>query len=305
MTKKLYGVVPAIGAPLTDGDRIDVPGLQRLVRYLLSGGVHGLLANGSMGGFAFLTNAEQIRAIATTVETVAGAIPVIGGLGETGLSRAIPLAREIARQGVDGISLLPPFYFFATQENLIAWFSEIAAAVDIPVYLYDNPALTKQNIRPETVVRLRDTIPHLAGMKVSNQDCINLQQLLTLLGPEREFSVLTGSEFLAHVHLSMGCDGMVGGLYNLCPHLAVAVYQAFRDGDTARAAMLQTELIEAWQLFTKGAIWGGFDEALRYLGICDRATGAPYISGVTEDEKRYIHDVIDRHIKPHAGQPVS
>lgn len=302
---KLRGVVPALGTPLTDGDRVDVPGLQRLVRYIVNGGVHGLLANGSMGGFAFITNDEQIRSIATTVEAVNHAVPVIGGLGETGTSRAVEMARRIAKQGVDAISILPPFYFMATQEHLIAWFSEIAAAVDIPVYLYDNPGLTKQNIHPETVVRLRDSIPHLAGIKVSNQDCVNMQNLLTLLGPQRDFSVLTGSEFLAHVHLVMGCEGMVGGLYNLCPHLSVALYKAFQDGDTSRASELQTEVIEAWQVFRKGAIWGAFDEALRYLEICERATGAPYITSLTEDEKQYVHNVIDLRIKPYAVAAVS
>ena len=95
----LRGVVPALGTPVGDGDRVDVPGLRRLVRHVLNGGVHALLANGSMGGFAFLTNAEQLRSISTTVEEVDGAVPVIGGLGETGTSRAVAHARDIVRRG--------------------------------------------------------------------------------------------------------------------------------------------------------------------------------------------------------------
>jgi 4-hydroxy-tetrahydrodipicolinate synthase len=296
---RLTGVVPALGTPLTDGDRVDVPGLRRLVSYVLEGGAHGLLANGSMGGFAFLTNAEQIRSVAATVEAANHAVPVVGGVGETGTSRAVALAREIARQGVDAISVLPPFYFMATQDHLYAYFSEIAAAVDLPVYLYDNPGLTKQNIHPETLLRLRESVPHLAGIKVSNPDCVNLQRLLAMLGPRRNFSVLTGSEFLAKVHLEMGCDGMIGGLYNVCPHLAVSLYRSFKEGDARRASDLQMEIIAAWQLFTRGAIWGGFDEALRYLGICERATGAPYITQLNEDDRAFVHEVIDLRVKPY------
>src|SRR5262245_50483695 len=133
----LKGIVPPVGTPLADGDRVDETGLRNLVRFLLNAGVHGILANGSMGGFAFLTSDEQIRSISTTAAEVDGAVPVFGGLGETGLSRAVSMAKRIARTGVTHITVLPPFYFMATQETLKAYFSEIAASVDVPILLYE------------------------------------------------------------------------------------------------------------------------------------------------------------------------
>ena len=98
---KLHGVVPPIGTPLTGDDQVDVSGLRRLASYLVDAGVHGILANGTMGGFAFLTDDQQLRSIATTLETVARRIPVIGGLGETSTARAVNMARRIAAEGVD------------------------------------------------------------------------------------------------------------------------------------------------------------------------------------------------------------
>jgi 4-hydroxy-tetrahydrodipicolinate synthase len=293
---KLSGVVPPIATPLTDGDRVDEAGLRQLNRYLLGAGVHGLLANGSMGGFAFLTADEQVRSVSVTVSEVNGAIPVIGGIGETSTSRAVQMAKRIANESVDALSLLPPFYFLATQEHLIAYFSEIAAAVDIPVFLYDNPVLTKNPIHPRTVAELRRRIPHLAGIKVSNQDCLNMQDLLRLVKSDGEFSVLTGSEFLIPLHLRMGCDGFVGGLHNLCPHMAVALYNAFRAGDQKRADELQADLATTWQLFRRGSIWGAFDEALRYLGICNRATGSPYVTSLSESERDEVRAIVEEKI---------
>jgi 4-hydroxy-tetrahydrodipicolinate synthase len=293
---KLCGVVTPIATPLTDGDQVDEAALRRLNRYLLGAGVHGLLANGSMGGFAFLTSDEQVRSVSVTVSEVNGAIPVIGGIGETSTSRAVQMAKRIAAEGVDALSLLPPFYFLATQEHLIAYFSEIAAAVDIPIFLYDNPVLTKNPIHPRTVAELRRRIPHLAGIKVSNQDCLNMQDLLGLVKTEGEFSVLTGSEFLIPLHLRMGCDGFVGGLHNLCPHMAVALYNAFRSGDQKRADELQADLAATWQLFRRGSIWGAFDEALRYLGICNRATGSPYVTALSESERNEVREIVEEKI---------
>ena len=297
--KKLKGVVPPIATPVGDGDRVDEAGLRRLVRYLLDAGVNGILANGTMGGFAFLTDEQQLRAVSIIVEEVNGAVPIIGGVGETSTSRAVSKARQIQQYGISYLSLLPPFYFFATQEHLIAYFSEIASAVDLPIYLYDNPIMTKNRIQPETVAELRQRVPNIVGVKESNQDCVNLLALLDLMRNDEEFSIFTGSEFLIVVGLQMGCSGFVGGLHNLCPHLAVALYQSFCEGDLESARQLQRDLSAAWQVFQYGNIWGGLDESLRYLGIAERATGAPYVSTVTAEEAEKVHRILDRFAKPY------
>ncbi len=297
--QKISGVVPAIGTPLTPDERVDEAGLRRLARYQVNAGVHGFLVNGSMGGFAYLEADEQIRAIETVVAEVNGRVPVIGGLGEMGTVRAIRMAKRIAASGASHLSMLPPYYFHASQPQLIAYFSDIAAAVDLPLFVYDNPAMTKSKIQPATIAELRRRIPKLVGMKESDQDCINLQQVLHLMRDDGGFSVLTGSEFLFHAGLQLGCDGGVGGLYNLAPHAAVRLYDAFVAGDQGRAAQLQRELVEAWQVFASGGIWGGYDEALRYLGICETAAGAPYRTALTEEERGRVRAIVDRYIKPY------
>lgn len=301
---KLAGIVPPIGTPLTDDDRVDERGLRNLARFLLDAGVHGLLANGSMGGFAFLTDDEQIRSISTTVAEVNGAIPVFGGLGETSSSRAVRMAKRIARTGVTHITVLPPFYYGATQEALKAYFSEIAAAVDVPILLYDNPGATKNVIQPDTIADLRRRIPSIVGIKVSNPDQVHLQAVVNLMATDSDFSVFTGSEFLSLSGLQMGCHGVVGGSHNFCPHLAVDLYDAFRAGDIARARRLQQDLIAAWDVFRHGAIWGGFDEALRYLGLCERATGRPNVATLTPEEAQAVRRILDVHVRPYLAKAV-
>jgi 4-hydroxy-tetrahydrodipicolinate synthase len=298
--RKLKGVVPPIGTPLTEGDCVDEAGLRRLTRYLVDAGVSGILANGTMGGFAFLTDEEQVRAVAIIVDEVNGAIPVIGGIGETSTSRAVRKAKEISGCGVTHLSVLSPFYFFATQQHLIEYFSEIADAVDLPIFLYDNPVMTKNALFPNTVAELCARVPNIVGIKESNQDCANLQLLLDVMRGSDNFSILTGSEFLIVVGLQMGCDGFVGGLHNLCPHLAVALYQAFSSGQLEKARQYQRDLALAWNVFQYGSIWGGFDEALRYLGIAERATGAPYATCLNAEDASKVHALIDRYVRPYA-----
>ncbi len=93
---KIRGVVPPVGTPLKQDDSVDEQGLRRLNRYLLDAGVHAIFANGSMGGFAFLSDDEQVRSVATTVSEVNRRVPVIGGIGDTSTSRAVRMAKRIA-----------------------------------------------------------------------------------------------------------------------------------------------------------------------------------------------------------------
>lgn len=302
--KKISGVVPPIGTPLLDHDRVDELGLRRLTRYLIDAGVNGILANGTMGGFAFLTDEEQIHAVSVILSETNGAVPVMGGVGETCTARAKLKAKAIAREGITHLTVLAPYYFLATQENLYAYFSEIAAAVDLPMFIYDNPVMTKNSIHPETVARLHEEVPNIVGIKESNQDCINLQRLIELNRSD-DFSILTGSEFLIVVGLQMGCDGFIGGLHNICPHIAVALYRAYRNGELETARKHQEDLIATWEIFRCGNIWGAFDEALRYLGIAESATGAPYVSELTTEEKYKVSSIIDRFVKPYLGAPIT
>lgn len=298
MMSKLVGVVPPIGTPVTDSDSVEEASLRRLTRYLVDAGVNGILANGTMGGFAFLTDDEQIRAVSIVVSEVNGSIPVMGGIGETSTCRAIRKAKHIAAEGVTHLTILPPYYFFASQENLYAYFSDIAAAVDLPIYLYDNPVMTKNSIHPETVARLREAVPHIVGIKESNQDCLNLQKLIDL-NKVGDFSILTGSESLIVVGLQMGCDGFIGGLHNICPQIAVELYRAFCKGDLEAARKYQRDLTATWQLFKYGNIWGAFDEALRHLKIAERATGAPYVSRISPEEAAIVDSIVDRYVGPY------
>jgi len=301
----LNGIVPALSTPLTADETLDLDGLRRLIEYILSAGVQGLLANGSMGGFAFLTDEQQVSAVAATVGFVSGRVPVIGGVGETGTRRAIAKARSLEREGVDAISILPPYYFIAQQRQLIEWFGDVAASVQIPVFLYDNPALTKNPIHPATICELVRTVPNVAGVKISNQDMVNLQTLLHSLKQERRISVLTGSEHLALAGLQLGCDGCVGGGYNIFPHTIAGLYRAFLDGDLEKAQSLQQELIETWNLFLRGAVWGGFDEALRYLGIAESGTARPYRTALQAHEQAEVRAILDRYVKPYLSAAVS
>src|ERR1041385_9571678 len=141
---KLTGVIPPIGTPILAGGRVDEAGLRRLTRYLMDAEVNGILANGTIAGFAFLSDEDQIRAVSIVVSEVNGAIPVMGCIGETSTNRAIRKAKQIANEGVAYLTVLPPYYFFATQENLLAFFSEVEYRLRMNVVLGQHRVVIKK-----------------------------------------------------------------------------------------------------------------------------------------------------------------
>jgi 4-hydroxy-tetrahydrodipicolinate synthase len=282
---KLQGIIPPIVTPLLPDERVDERGLRRLVRYLLDGGVHGIFVNGSMGGFALLADREQVRAVEIVVEEVNGRVPVIAGASETGTRRVIAKARTIERLGVDFLSILPPYYFRLTQESAARFFREVAREVEKPILIYNNPTLVRFALDVRTILELSRE-PNIVGLKESDPCCERWREVLRAFAQREEFAILLGTEVLIPIAVLLGADGVVGGLHNVAPRLAVELYEAARAGDYARALALQERLAQLRRIFEFGEIWGGCEAALQSLGVCEKVTASPYRSLEPEERQQ-------------------
>jgi len=287
MNMKLKGIVPPIGTPLTHDERVDETGLRTLVRYLLNAGVHGIFANGTMGIFALLTDSEQMRVVEIVVDEVDRKVPVIAGVSDTGTKRVIEKAKSMQRIGVDYLTTLPSFYYALTRESATRFYRDVAQAVQKPLLIYNNPILTKVNIGLDAVVELsRET--NVVGIKETGQDCNRWIQLIEAFRARDDFSILLGTELLAPIGLMLGADGIIGGSHNVAPKVAVELYQAINRREYESAFELSRRLSRLCKIFDFGEVWGGFEAALQYLGICEKATAKPYTSIEPEERQRVV-----------------
>lgn len=245
-----------------------------------------------MGAFALLSDLKQARAVEIVVDEVRGRVPVLAGAADTGTRRVIDKARQMASLGADYLTILPPFYFGLDAESIRRFYREIADAVPLPVFIYDNPATTKYSIPLETVFELSD-IPNIAGIKESDQDCQRWQGLISRFRDHPNFTVLIGTEGLFKLAMMMGADGVVAGLHNLAPAMAVKLYRSVVSGDFEEADRLQQRLIDLFAIFTCGAgIWGAFEIALQSLGICEKVTASPYDSPVDKTVRERVEAIL-------------
>lgn len=287
---KLRGIIPPIGTPLLSDERVDETGLRRLVRYLLDADVHGLFVNGSMGGFALLRDDEQLRAIEIVIDEVKGLKPVMAGVADTGTRRTIERIKQVERLGPNYLVVLPPYYYRLTQDQAVRFFREVAQNASIPVFIYDNPVAIGFGLSLDSIIQLSQE-PMIVGIKTSSPDSNFWMQLVASFRHRNDFTVLLGTELLAHIGLMIGADGIVGGLHNIAPRVAVALYKAVEIGDHAAVSDLVERLTKLWRIFEYGEIWGGFEAALQILGICEKATASPY-SSLRPNEKAEIEAII-------------
>jgi 4-hydroxy-tetrahydrodipicolinate synthase len=272
----LKGIIPPIGTPVTSDERVDEKGLRNLVNYLIEGGVHGIFVNGTMGCFALLSDAEQMRLIDIVVDEVKGRVPVIAGVSDSGTKRVIGKIKEVGKLSVDYITAVPPYYYKLTQEQGKNFFRDMANASEVPVYLYNNPYLTNLDLDIASIVELADE-PNIIGLKETNQDVNRWTNLFDAL-KGKDFDLFFGTELLIPQCLMMGANGVIGGAHNIAPRIAADLYDAFIAKDYETAFAKSRDLKKVCEVFQVGDIWGGFEAALQLLGICDKTTIAPYLA---------------------------
>lgn len=285
--KKLSGVIIPAVTPLNQDYTLDKSGLQRLIEFLLAQHVHGVFANGSMGGFAYLTDAMQYKVIEAIVEAVAGRAPVLAGASETSVERLLEKIRVIEEMKVDAIVTLAPYYYIMRQDEIKRFFLKIADGSKKPIILYDNPRVTNNPLEVATIAELAQH-ENICGLKISVPDVLKWQELLRADLPRERFALFAGVEKMMNLPLQLGFDGITGGLHNLIPNLAVELFETVREGDFQKGDQLQQLINRAHRVFEIDGGWRGAEVALRWMGICRKVTAQMYEVAIGEDKREQI-----------------
>ena len=275
VAKRLHGIIPPVCTPLTEEFEVDVPSLERLVGFLLDGGVHGLFALGTTSENALLTDRQRATVIETIVGVAGGRVPVIAGVVAPATAASIGHARVAQRLGVDGLVLTAPFYLRPSQAEVVAHFRAVRAAVDLPILAYDIPVAVPTKIEPATVLAMaREGL--IVGLKDSSGDETGFRSLLTDARHLPGFATFTGAELLVDAALAAGARGSVPGLGNVDPHGFVRLYDAACAGDPITARNEQERLVRLFAIIRPAdpgrfgptaAFLGGFKSALMLRGV--------------------------------------
>jgi len=235
----LQGSMVAIVTPMFDDGSLDLDALRKLIDWHIDAGTDGIVVVGTTGESPTVDVDEHCLLIKTTVEQVAGRVPVIAGTGANSTREAIELTKNAKELGANACLLVAPYYNKPTQEGLYQHFAAIAAAVDIPQILYNVPGRTGCDISNDTVIRL-SAIANIVGIKDATGGIERGTDLL-LRVPE-DFAIYSGDDATGMALMLLGAKGVISVTANVAPKLMREMCVAAMAGNVAKACEINAKL---------------------------------------------------------------
>lgn len=222
--------------PFTDsGAAVDVQALRDYLDWQLEVGVPGVIVLGTTGEFLTLTDAERDQVVATTVQHLAGRVPVVVGTMNAHTPTAVRHSRRAQELGADGLMILPPYYYTPTEDEIFRYYEAIDAAVSVPIMLYNNPVTSNVDMSAKLVARLARSFRNVRYIKESSQQLSRVRDVVE--ESEGLLQVFAG-ERLVDSYL-LGAVGYVNPFGNYVPHASSYLFVLLEQGRIEQARQVQ------------------------------------------------------------------
>ena len=227
--------MPAVTTKFTEEGQLDLVMFEKNIKAQIDAGVTGIILGGTLGEASTLTKEEKEVLINTTLKIVEGKIPVIVNIAEQTTSEAITLAKRAEELGVNGLMLLPPMRYKATDHETVVYFKEMAKSTSLPIMIYNNPVDYKIEVTLDMFEELLK-LENIQAVKESTRDISNVTRIRNRFGDR--LKVLCGVDTLALESLVAGADGWVAGLVVAYPEETVAIYKLVKAGKIEEALVI-------------------------------------------------------------------
>lgn len=290
MTKPLSGMYAALLSGFSDNGDFSSGRQVAITEYVLQQGLDGIYIGGSSGESGLMSTdelLEQQRAIAGLPAT--RDTRVIAHVGQPNLRDSVALAKQAEQLGFAALSALPPHSYPFSDDDVLEYYTELAAATSLPMIVYEIPIRTNRPLPLDLLSKLLD-LPNVAGIKFTSTDLFKLS-MLRRARPDKTY--FFGFDEIFAGAAALGCDGGIGTTYNLMGRLYVAINASIRDSDLPRTQELQDisqQLVE--ELLVTGVI-PGMKAAMRTQGVDAGHTRSPMIEKVADAEDR-LKDFLNR-----------
>ena len=286
---KWEGVMPAITTQFDKNFQLDLNAFKINLDAQLSAGIHGIILGGTLGEASTITASERSILLATTLEQVEGKIPVIMNIAEQATRDAVNLAQKAETEGSNGLMLLPPMRYKATDDETVNYFSSIAESTSLPIMIYNNPVDYKIEVTLEMFEKL-SKYKNINAVKESTRDTTNITRMINYFGDR--FKILCGVDTIAMECLMMGATGWVAGLVDAFPVETVAIYTYCKVGQWDKA-------LEVFRWFLPLLELDISPQLVQNIKLCEVATGlgTGYVRPPRIQLSGEVHENVERIIK--------
>ena len=280
-TEFMKGVVVPIVTPIDENEKVDEKLLREQTEYVISHGMHGILAFGSNGEFFQAEEDEMERTLEIIIDQTHKRVPVYFGIGAINTKKCIRLAKMAVSKGADAVSILQPMFLKPSERELFNHFKAIAEAVpETPVLIYNNPGRVGYGLTAAFVDRLAHEVPNIVGMKDTSGD-ITLTEECIRRTRDIDFKVFGGKDTLLYASLCVGAAGGVCTAGNFMPELIGDVYEKFAAGDLKGSLEAQFKLNPVRLSMDLVPFPNAAKDMIRLEG---REAGVPYLPGLPTEE---------------------
>jgi 4-hydroxy-tetrahydrodipicolinate synthase len=293
MSEPFHGVLPALITPFTeDGSAIDTQALAANVERLVAAGVGGLVPGGSTGEFTTLSHAERRQLTEATVEAAAGRVPVVAGTGALSTRETVELSVHAERAGAVAVMVVPPFYDPLPWRELLAHYTAVADAIDIPIMYYNLPSATGVTLTAEQLRALP-----IDSLKDTGGDATAATELIQTDGP----TLLNGYDTQTFAALAAGARAVVWGVASIVPEPCVELHRLLIDDiDLPAARELWARLWPLCRFLESVSYPAAVKAGCALVGDATGPVRAPLLP-LEDAAARELAEVIDRATLVEAG----
>lgn len=283
------GVYPAVTTKFHEDESIDFDGFEKGIDAQINAGVHGIVICGSLGEASTLSSNEKIALLESAMNVCAGRCPLLLNIAEKRTHTAVEMVREAEAAGADGFMLLPPLNYKAQEEEVVAYFTEIARSTSLPIMIYNNPVDYGIRVSEDMFARLVNS-PNIQAVKESTRDVTNVLRMQASFG--QRIKILCGVDTLALECLVLGADGWVAGLVNAFPEETVYIYEKVKSGHIQDALEVYRWFMPLLELDIHPKLVQYIKLAEVYTGLGTEWTRAPRL-GLTGAERKLVSQTIE------------
>lgn len=293
---RFQGIIPPVPTLFNAQGEFDSHAQALLIEHLIDSPVDGLFFLGSAGEFAHMSEAQRQEVTRFCLQTVAGRKPVLVGIAHCGTQQTIDAGLYAQQHGASGVVVVNPWYNPLSEQNLIRHYTQIAQALELPIILYNFPALTGQPLPVSVIRELAITCPNIVGLKDTVDTLSHIRETLHAVKPIRpDFAVFAGYDEYLLGTLILGGDGCIPASANFAPQLTCGILEAWKQQDLARAVTLQQSLSWIPPLYAMDLpFYNAVKYALQLTGLDIPVHSLPPASPLTEEMKVEIQNILRR-----------
>lgn len=286
----LRGTGVALVTPFKNG-QVDWEALERVIEYVIEGGVEFLVSLGTTGESSTTTDEEHRRILDFSIQKNRGRLPFVAGIfGGNNTAAVVEKLKVFNFDGIDAILSSNPAYNKPGQEGIYQHYMALAEASPRPIIIYNVPSRTSSNMTAETTLRLAHASNKFVAVKEASDDIYQIMKIIK--GRPEGFLVLSGDDFMTLPVIAAGGDGVVSVIANCSPRPFTDMVRAALRDDMPTARILNLDLLDLYrQLFVEGNPVG-VKAALEIRGLCSREVRLPLVS-MTDNGAASLKNLLD------------